>query len=590
MQTEQFRPTKRPTEADTDGPTAKKHRATKVVDPPPAAACIPFRLTKVKSTLVNDLACEVIDKDRVNALLRTPRDGKILRIEKIIDADGVEREYHLERQKLVDYRNCFDDNKRAFVVRYGKTPGGFGRMYLEGSVGMTAMRKSIRDTLMSGTHVDFDLSNAHFRILVSMCVNNGIACPHSTRFCDERESIMKQMQTELGVDRKPIKQLLLSYIFGSQFGIWCKKHGIPGKTEPEFSRLLRVELEHIADRIKDANQHMTKLIDDKTASKQKRLDDMQMKATVAANKLALASDADKPGMQKLVKSFNSRMSLLRSKIANYDGCFLSHYLQEVEFRIMEPVIVELKRLGLCDLPSDNSVKTAYCYEYDGVKLLKSNVDRFGGVDAVLQLMNRVAKEGCGVDVKLETKPIESHYDLGEWMTDHAKSTIPVCTSVEKELADDRAEERRAQSRVCAPEDDVETRSFDEVRDEFELTHAKVLSKSMYVQLREGATPIFYTEGQFKTTYSHLAYYEQVTDKKGRTSVIPKNFLRDWMYTNPTQRMFVDIGIYPPGVEVPQGHCPDDNVFINGFLFVHKFEIALEIVSRCAQNECKMHTN
>jgi len=30
--------------------------------------------------------------------------------------------------------------------------------------------------------------------------------------------------------------------------------------------------------------------------------------------------------------------------------------------------------------------------------------------------------------------------------------------------------------------------------------------------------------------------------------------------------------------------------INGFLFVHKFEIALEIVSRCAQNECKMRTN
>ena len=30
--------------------------------------------------------------------------------------------------------------------------------------------------------------------------------------------------------------------------------------------------------------------------------------------------------------------------------------------------------------------------------------------------------------------------------------------------------------------------------------------------------------------------------------------------------------------------------INCFLFVHKFDIALEIVSRCAQNERKMHTN
>jgi len=36
--------------------------------------------------------------------------------------------------------------------------------------------------------------------------------------------------------------------------------------------------------------------------------------------------------------------------------------------------------------------------------------------------------------------------------------------------------------------------------------------------------------------------------------------------------------------------PDDNVFINCFRFVHKFEIALEIVPRCSQNERKMHTN
>jgi len=87
-------------------------------------------------------------------------------------------------------------------------------------------------------------------------------------------------------------------------------------------------------------------------------------------------------------------------------------------------------------------------------------------------------------------------------------------------------------------------TFRTMATEFELTHAKLISKSCYVNI--SPTEIsFFSERQLMTSYNHLFY----TDKEGKQ----QSFIQKWLFANPRQKRFRTTGMYPPGGE----QCPDD---------------------------------
>jgi len=515
---------------------------------------IPFILERTRDELTHKPTYEVVSKRHVQAFLRAPSDGKLLKIVKIVDADGVEQEHHLERVKLIEYLNSYDEGKQAFVVSYDKSPGGFGRAYLDYGMGMTSTRKTVRDTAMAGLMVDFDFANAHFAILVAMCQKGNLACPLTAQYRDDRESIMLELQSELGVDRKLIKKLLISYIFGGSFSGFAAKNNI-GKSEPKFCQDLRGELLHVADKIIDANPLLSKDTKDKTRKKQMKSDKLQVEIRATTAKIETAAADKKEALRVKLKKQKSQLSLLQHKIKNFDGTFLSIYLQEVEFRIMQSIVLELKQVGLCDLPSDRTIDMAYIYEYDGVKLLLENVSRFGGEAKVIALMERVAKEVCEVDMRLEVKPVVAAFDLSKYMTDEAVRDMPVCTSAEMDLATGVMNARvNRLGEQLVKETLAETRgsefaSFKEVAAEFEVTHCKIQRRAIFIQQGVDGTNTSYSKASITCAYEHMTYDKMVTRGKV-TAAENRNFIGDWLRNNPEQRMFQDMGIYPPGRETP----------------------------------------
>ena len=108
----------------------------------------------------------------------------------------------------------------------------------------------------------------------------------------------------------------------------------------------------------------------------------------------------------------------------------------------------------------------------------------------------------------------------------------------------------------APADDVQCNtvvypSFEEMAEEFEKTHAKIIAKSMFIHETE-ETIVFMTADKLRVSFSHLLCTEVSYDKEGNPSYVDQNFIKKWMINNPSMRLYDDVGMYPPPLT-----CPDN---------------------------------
>jgi putative DNA primase/helicase len=99
----------------------------------------------------------------------------------------------------------------------------------------------------------------------------------------------------------------------------------------------------------------------------------------------------------------------RQNTTNTLGSFFSMYLQEYETRIMSCVIQWLN--DKTDVTTYKNCKNkVLTYEFDGVKLLKENVDKYG-IGKLKKDMEKVIFDELGFNMVFEEKPIEKCYDI-----------------------------------------------------------------------------------------------------------------------------------------------------------------------------------
>lgn len=101
--------------------------------------------------------------------------------------------------------------------------------------------------------------------------------------------------------------------------------------------------------------------------------------------------------------------------------------------------------------------------------------------------------------------------------------------------------------ITVSEDLIVQETRDEFRimaDEFEKDHAKIIKKSIFVSMLEDGDFVLMTEKAIKTSYAHMSY----KDAEGKQ----KSFISSWLNMNDTQRTFIDMGCFPPGVPCPSG--------------------------------------
>ena len=276
------------------------------------------------------------------------------------------RNYINEKQQLQGYLPKWKKALKSFFVKYIKPRHKWGRVFPSKSLGSTSFAKRTRNTLIKKYYLDFDLSNAQPEILRNICVANNLPCETITKYCNEREQIIADIIKASGdkVDRALVKSLMISISFYGGFKGWLEENNIEPFPEPVIIADYCAEIRIITQLIKKKNMDMFK--------------------TIERNKKEKGE-------------------------GNIEGAFLSTYLQEWELRIVENVLFYLcTETNICLTDMVNVFNAIY--EFDGLKLFKEAIEKYGGHEKLLELMNKLNLE-FGFDIKWEIKPIEKFYDI-----------------------------------------------------------------------------------------------------------------------------------------------------------------------------------
>lgn len=246
-------------------------------------------------------------------ILREEVDSKLLK--KLINSDLLLKEswsqngvtYENEKQQLVEYEKLFK-NKKYALVQYQITKNGYGRVYAKKSLSLGSIRKEIRHTLCKDIYVDIDIENCHPVLLNQICVRNDIECLNLTKYVKDRENILKDVMDRYKVSRDQAKNLFIALLYGGEFEHWIKGVGSIDIKPTKFIKEFSQEFKNITNKISVANPKLTKVIQNK--------------------------------IDKSVKN-------------NFEGSFLSSYLQEIERQTLEVIYTYL-------------VKNKIIYENDAV--------------------------------------------------------------------------------------------------------------------------------------------------------------------------------------------------------------------------------
>lgn len=319
-----------------------------------------LQLIKKNCYLDKAIFSEIVDINCLNELIKSEQ------LERAFDDNNYSQNFSATLYKnvtvqLEEYFNkTYDKKNNVFNVMYAKPRSKWGRVFPNKSLGLTSFQKKIRNTLIKGKYIDLDLSNAHPMILYNICKKNDIPCPIITEYINNRENILIDVMKYYNIDRDIAKKLFLRLTFFGTHNGFLKELKINTNTQPlTFITDFINELKHVAELFKNENKALYD-----TARRQ-----------------------------------NPKNSL---------GSFFSMYLQEYETQIMSSVIEWLNdKTDVTTYKCKNKVLT---YEFDGVKLLKENVDKYG-IEKLKKDMEKVIFDELGFNMVFEEKPIEKFYDI-----------------------------------------------------------------------------------------------------------------------------------------------------------------------------------
>jgi hypothetical protein len=95
------------------------------------------------------------------------------------------------------------------------------------------------------------------------------------------------------------------------------------------------------------------------------------------------------------------------------------------------------------------------------------------------------------------------------------------------------------------EEDLLEVAFREIANNFELTHAKIINREMFIKEEDNIITCM-TRKHLLTAYEHLVFEYKIDD-----IIVQGNFISKWLKNNPTMRCYTDIGIYPNNSKCPK---------------------------------------
>lgn len=289
--------------------------------------------------------------------------------------------YTNEKEQLQKYYNNYTEEDRGVKTRYARARHGFGRAYPVKSLGLTSISRLVRNELIKGVYMDYDLKNAQPVILQNICRENNISCPKLDEYCNNREGYLQKMVEGTGnqITRDQAKKFMLRIFFKGTWWGFMRDNDLKGVVEPDCVSAFIAEMKTITTAIKSQNTDLWNTI-----------------------RKSKGDDA-----------------------SNLEGAFLSLYIQEHEIRIVGKVIEWLLKNVV-----NNNVLT---YEYDGVKILMLDIvaylNRIKHKDFKI-ILNKITLEITGFVLEWENKKIVG-FDEG------SLTLVPLPLKREEQVEEDK---------------------------------------------------------------------------------------------------------------------------------------------------------
>lgn len=326
---------------------------------------IPLQIKDLKRPSSLDGICflESIDLNRTKALIQS---GFLK-----TTAGRGNVDYPNDETQLTDYLANYDEKLGGVPVKYFKAKHKVGRVFPSKSLGLTAFRRTNRNTIVMNDWYDIDLKNAHFEIVRNLCLAYNAVYPQNPltfdrikHYCVNRKTIIKETTDEYTADPIAVKELFISLLNKGSFGGWCNDNNLGGNLYPtEFIAGLVSEVNNISAAFKRLN---TELYDIAKHSKEGK------------------------------------------SLKDNDRTFFALFLQEWECRIIECALQHLIPSGVL-----GKGKVKECsYEFDGFKLKKMYVDVYNGGAAKLVMdANEIVRNQLGFDLEFVVKGYDEFYDI-----------------------------------------------------------------------------------------------------------------------------------------------------------------------------------
>ena len=136
----------------------------------------------------------------------------------------------------------FIKNKYKITTSYTQQDG-IARQYAKG-FSIQKLSGMIRNTLCEGIYKDFDMQNAHPRLLENLCKKHLIDCPYLTFFNSNREKCYENLFEELDCFDGDVRSYVKTLFIKSINSEWLvQKHDLKGKKKIKDSNFIRFDEE-----------------------------------------------------------------------------------------------------------------------------------------------------------------------------------------------------------------------------------------------------------------------------------------------------------------------------------------------------------
>lgn len=134
-----------------------------------------------------------------------------------------------------------------------------GRLFVQGP-GLQKLPKKVRGILVDGIYTDYDMINAHPKILAHICNEKGITCDRLTEYIFCRDQRLKDFMDSDEIPRDMAKMLFLKAINKDTKTATIKKGKRKIKIKNQFFKDFDTELKHIQTLLTKANPHIGRVL------------------------------------------------------------------------------------------------------------------------------------------------------------------------------------------------------------------------------------------------------------------------------------------------------------------------------------------